>query len=210
MIDIYSLWRACLATMLFGTLACGSDDANDDGGDTAADSTGQPATTAPAEGSGGTTASAETSGGPASTGVAESSGGVDSTGAPACMTDVCTTYGAAVPAVAGQIVDQAAADPQFMAFFAPLVAEGPQAVMDFKTSLANFITDAYGCTTGAYTGPTMEMAHMGMGITQEQYDAFIGLIAGVLTTNGVPEADVNDCFAPPLVDPAFVATIVGQ
>lgn len=131
-----------------------------------------------------------------------------STGEPAC--DVCGTYGAAVPKVASDITDKAAADPMFMADFAPLVAEGAPAVQAFKDSLAAFISDAYGCTTGSYKGPTMEAAHAGLGITQAEYDAFIGLIAGVLTDNGVPEADVTGCFAPPLVDPAFAGTIIGK
>ena len=51
----------------------------------------------------------------------------------------------------------------------------------FKLSLANFISDAYGCTTGTYKGPSMEVAHKGMDITQKQYDDFVGLIAGELT-----------------------------
>ncbi|WP_181234259.1 hypothetical protein [Enhygromyxa salina] len=127
-----------------------------------------------------------------------------------CMTDVCATYGAAVPTVAGQIVDMAAVDPLFMDDFAPLVAQGPAAVDAFKASLANFISDAYGCTTDAYTGPTMEVAHAGMAITQEEYDAFLGLIVGVLSGAGVPDDDINFCFAPPLVDPTFAATIIGQ
>ena len=55
----------------------------------------------------------------------------------------------------------------------------------------------------------MEAAHTGLDITQEEYDAFIGLIVGVLTDAGVPESDITACFAPPLVDPDFVATIVG-
>lgn len=134
----------------------------------------------------------------------------DGDGDATCTTDICATYGAAVPAVAGMIVDTAAADPLFMDDFAPLVAEGQPAVDAFKLSLANFISDAYGCTSGAYTGPSMEAAHAGQGITQEDYDAFIGLIAGVLAGAGVPESDITLCFAPPLVDPAFAATIIGQ
>lgn len=130
--------------------------------------------------------------------------------APTCETDVCATYGSAVPTVASNIVDAAAADPEFSADFAPLVAEGSEAVDAFKTSLANFISDAYGCTTDAYTGPSMEAAHAGLDITQQEYDDFITLIAGVLADAGVPESDISLCFAPPLVDPAFSATIVGQ
>ena len=142
-----------------------------------------------------------------------SSGGADasSTGSAAvCETDICATYGAAVPTVSEQIVMTAAADPMFMDDFAPLVAQGDDAVQAFIDSLAAFISDAYGCTDGAYTGPSMEAAHTGLDITQDEYDAFIVLIAGVLADAGVPEDDINLCFAPPLVDPAFVATIVGQ
>src|SRR5262245_30925730 len=61
--------------------------------------------------------------------------------------DVCEDYSKAVPEVASDIVDAAAVDPEFSDFFAPLVAEGPKAIADFKISLANFISDAYGCST---------------------------------------------------------------
>ena len=195
-------------TMVVGAVllagACGGDDGDDmggeitgavdDGGDDGMQSTGAPA---------------DDDGGSGSTG-ADDDAADSSGGAMACQTDVCATYGAAVPMVASTIVDMAAADPQFMEDFAPLVAQGDAAVMAFKDSLAAFISDAYGCTTGAYTGPTMEAAHAGLGITQGEYDAFIALIAGVLADAGVPEDDINQCFAPPLVDPAFVGTIVGQ
>ena len=120
------------------------------------------------------------------------------------------TYGAAVPTVVSNIVDAAATDPMFMDDFAPLVAEGGDAVQAFKDSLTAFVSDAYGCSQGTYAGPTMEQAHTGMGITQQEYDAFIGLIAGVLADAGVPADDINLCFAPPLVDPAFASTIIGQ
>lgn len=197
--------------------ACGGDDDGDDTG--AVDSTGDTnsttnsttnttnSTTTPDD----STGPSESSGPAESSGPDESSGAADSSsGEAVCQTDVCATYGAAVPLVASQITDAAAADPQFEGFFAPLVAEGEEAVNDFKESLANFISDAYGCTEDEYDGPTMQEAHMGMNITQSQYDAFVALIAGILLDNGVPEDDVNLCFAPALTDPAFSATIVGQ
>jgi hypothetical protein len=56
----------------------------------------------------------------------------------------------------------------------------------------------------------MITAHTGMGITQAQYDDFVTMIAGILATDGVPADDINNCFAPVLVDPAFSATIVGH
>lgn len=146
-----------------------------------------------------------------STKASSGSTGSGSTGsAMADCTKICTTYGPAVPKVSSDIVDKAAADPEFKDFFAGLVAKGPAAVDAFKTSLANFISDAYKCSTGKYTGPSMAAAHTGLAITQKQYDDFIALIAGVLKTNGVPDADITGCFAPPLVDPAFSSTIVGK
>jgi truncated hemoglobin YjbI len=190
-------------------LACGSDDDGDDGnadessgGSAATQSTTDPTTTSQS--------TTNTTSMTTDSGSESESGGDSSSGEAVCMTDVCATYGPAVPTVAGAIVDQAATDPEFADFFAPLVAEGDDAVQAFKDSLANFISDAYGCTEGAYTGPDMPTAHAGMGITQMQYDDFIALIAGVLAGAGVPEDDINLCFAPPLVDPAFSAMIVGQ
>ncbi len=195
----------------FLTTACGDDGGGDDGASSSSTgaATSDP-TMDPTMDPGSSSGSTDPSG---SSGEAESSGGADesSTGGSAavCETDVCATYGAAVPAVSEAIVMQAAADPLFMDDFAPLVAAGDEAVQAFIDSLAAFISDAYGCTEGAYTGPSMEAAHTGLDITQEEYDAFIGLIVGVLTDAGVPETDITACFAPPLVDPDFVATIVG-
>lgn len=162
------------------------------------------------DGSGGSGATGgDASGGSASTGGASSSGGSGGS-ANACPVDLCSTYGAAVPDVVSAIVDDAAADPMFMADFAPLVAEGPAAVTAFKASLTNFITDAYKCTTGKYTGPGMVQAHTGMNITQGEYDAFLGIIVEKLKAAGVTDDHVSKCFAPALTDPAFAATIIGH
>lgn len=139
----------------------------------------------------------------------QTTGDTPTTGTPV-ECDVCGKYGAAVPTVAANITDKAAADPMFMADFAALVAEGTPAVDAFKLSLANFISDAYKCSTGLYTGPTMEAAHTGLAITQAEYDAFIGLIVEVLTEADVPGDEITACFAPTLTDPAFAATIIGK
>lgn len=177
------------AVAAIGALGAGCDDASNTGG------------------AGGATASSGSSSTKATTGATMTS---SSTGMAADCSKICMTYGAAVPKVSSDIVDKAATDPEFMPFFASLVAKGQPAVDAFKTSLANFISDAYKCSTGKYTGPSMVMAHTGLNITQTQYDDFIALIAGVLKDNGVPDADINGCFAPPLVDPAFSGTIVGK
>ncbi len=140
-----------------------------------------------------------TGGGSASTGDT----GVD------CST-LCADYGAAVPAVVDQIVADALADDRFVDDFTPLAEEGDARVATFKANLVNFISDAYGCTQGAYTGPSMEDAHTGQAITSEDYDAFVGLIAGSLQTKGVTAEYVTECFAPGLTAPALKASIVGQ
>jgi truncated hemoglobin YjbI len=114
--------------------------------------------------------------------------------------NVCGVYGAAVPAVTGLIVDAAATSPDFSADFAYVASRGPQAVDAFKTSLANFVSDAFGCTTGAYTGPSMVAVHTGMGITSEEYDQFVGLIANVMTQAGVSNEYIGTCFAPALTN----------
>jgi hypothetical protein len=49
-----------------------------------------------------------------------------------------------------------------------------------------------------------------MGITQQEYDDFVAIIAGVLGDNGVPNETIDTCFAPPLQDPSFAGTIIGQ
>ena len=124
--------------------------------------------------------------------------------------DICTTYGAAVPTLSANITNAAAVDPSFSDDFAPLVAKGQPAVDAFVVSLGNFITDAYGCTTGAYTGLDMPTAHAGMGITSESYDEFVGLIGEQAIITGITEDDLLTCFAPALVDPAFKAMFVDQ
>ena len=89
----------------------------------------------------------------------------------------------------------------------------------FKGRLAAFLVFVYGGPTEiTYTdGKTyegvqdMQAAHAGMAITSAQYDYFIAnVVVPALTTSGVPMDDVSSCFAPPVVDAAFKASIVGQ
>jgi hypothetical protein len=56
----------------------------------------------------------------------------------------------------------------------------------------------------------MKDVHTGMMITSQEYDDFVGLIAGVLADNGVPEEQITECFAPALLAPALKNDIVGQ
>ena len=143
--------------------------------------------------------------------------GDDSTGEPGnnlpedCDTDICAKYAASMPMVVKEIVAQASTDPEFEDDFAPLVAKGKEAVGSFEQSLANYLGNVYGCPDAPdYDGPTMEKAHAGMDITQQEYDDFLAIIAGVLADQGVPNDTVTTCFAPPLQDASFAGTIIGQ
>ena len=97
----------------------------------------------------------------------------------------------------------------------------------FKGKLAAFLVYVYGgpdhitYTDGkSYAGvQDMVAAHSGFGITAAQYDYFVAnIVVPALTKSGVPHGsggaaspdDVGSCFAPPLLDPAFKATIVAD
>jgi hypothetical protein len=57
----------------------------------------------------------------------------------------------------------------------------------------------------------MKAAHAGLAISSDQYDYFITeVVVPALAENGVPADDITGCFAPPVTDPAFKASIVGQ
>ncbi|MBC8133005.1 MAG: hypothetical protein H7X95_08500 [Deltaproteobacteria bacterium] len=92
-------------------------------------------------------------------------------------------------------------------------------VATFKGKLAAFLVFAYGGPTSitytdgkTYNGPQdMVAAHVGLNITSDQYDYFIGsVVVPALTSNGVTSADVSSCFAPIVTDAAFKASIVGK
>ncbi|MBN8229788.1 hypothetical protein JYK02_19945 [Corallococcus macrosporus] len=89
----------------------------------------------------------------------------------------------------------------------------------FEGKLAAFLVYAYGgpesiqYTDGkTYAGPqNMAAAHLGMAITNSQYDYFIAnMVVPALVDNGVTSADVSSCFAPIVTDAAFKASIVGK
>lgn len=84
----------------------------------------------------------------------------------------------------------------------------PEQVAAVEANLLDFLVMVYGGPNN-YKGKSMKDSHAGLEITQAQYDAFIGMVVvPALSKAGVPEADINNCFAPPVVDPAFVADIV--
>jgi hypothetical protein len=89
----------------------------------------------------------------------------------------------------------------------------------FKGKLAAFLVYAYGGPESitytddkTYSGlQDMAAAHVGLGITSDQYDYFVtNQVVPALTDNGVPADDVSSCFAPVLLDAAFKASIVGK
>ena len=94
--------------------------------------------------------------------------------------------------------------------FQDLAAAGSDRVEEFRANLAAFLVFVYGGPDN-YTGPTMEEVHTGLNITSEQYDYFVTeIIVPVLAADGVSDDDIANCFAPPVVDPAFKASIVGR
>lgn len=130
-----------------------------------------------------------------------------------CAGEMFDTYGEpAFLAVNDSIIDLAVAAPTSMlgTSFQDLAAEGGARVEAFRTNLANFLVLAYGGPNN-YTGPSMADAHANLGITQAQYDYFITeVVVPALADNGVPEADITECFAPPVTDPDFVGDIVTE
>lgn len=141
-------------------------------------------------------------------------GSSDADAAPAaCSAEMFDKYGVdAFLAVNDSVIELAVAAPtsEVGTSFQDLAAQGEDRVEEFRTNLANFLVMVYGGPAN-YDGPSMEDAHADLAITSEQYDFFVvNVIVPALADNGVPQADIEDCFAPPVVDPAFKATIVTE
>jgi Bacterial-like globin len=82
------------------------------------------------------------------------------------------------------------------------------AVAQVEANLLDLLIAVYGGPNN-YKGRDMKSSHAGLGITTAQYDAFIGqVVVPALQGAGVPQSDITSCFAPPVTDSAFVATIV--
>jgi hemoglobin len=79
-----------------------------------------------------------------------------------------------------------------------------------KKHLAELLVKVYGGPDN-YKGRDMETTHKGMKITSDQYDWFIGnVVVAALKENGVSDDDIKNCFAPPVTDTAFKASIIGR
>jgi Bacterial-like globin len=86
----------------------------------------------------------------------------------------------------------------------------PTGIARVEANLLDFLIKVYGGPDN-YKGESMEESHEGLNITSEQYDAFVGMIVvPSLQAVGVPADDITNCFAPPMVDPAFKASMVGK
>jgi len=148
----------------------------------------------------------------------EASGGSSGSGGKTSTETSCTTqmfdkYGVdAFIAVRDSIVEKAVAAPtdKLGDSFQNFVAQSPDRVAGFKDNLAAILVKVYGGPDD-YQGASMQSAHRGLNITSDQYDYFITeVVVPALSENGVPESDITECFAPPVTDPAFKASIVGQ
>ena len=129
-------------------------------------------------------------------------------GGGSCTTQMYGKYGAAAfTKVTDDLVKTAAADPTVGHYFAALTTSAD--VTAFEAGLDAFLVMVYGGPND-YTGPTMQVAHKGLKITSSDYDYFVGLIVKTLEADGVSDADVNDCFAPPVTAASFKASIVGM
>ena len=130
-----------------------------------------------------------------------------------CTEQMFEKYGTtAFLAVNNSIIDYAVAAPTSSVgtSFQDLAAAGTTRVEEFRGNLANFLVFVYGGPNN-YQGPSMEDAHEGLAITSDQYDYFVtSVIVPALTDNGVPMEDINNCFAPPVLDADFKASIVNQ
>ena len=171
---------------------------------------GSDTTTGATGGSSSTTTTATGTGGTASTSTASSTSSSSATGSTStggdCTTQMFAKYGEpAFLKVTHDLIALAAADPKVGQYFVGL--NTPAKVANFEDGLSKFLIMVYGGPNN-YKGKDMVTVHTGMKIASDDYDYFIGLIVKVLTQDGVAEADINACFAPPVVDPAFKATIV--
>lgn len=117
-----------------------------------------------------------------------------------CSSMMYAKYGAAAfTAVNASIISKAVA--------APTASVGTsfqgltqQQAMTLTTNLGAFLVVAYG-GPNTYQGKSMLAAHQGLNITEAQYDYFVSnVVVPALSENGVPTADIMNCFAPPVTE----------
>ncbi|HTQ07424.1 MAG TPA: hypothetical protein VMI54_26390 [Polyangiaceae bacterium] len=147
-------------------------------------------------------------------GMSGTSGSAGAAATTSCTTQMFDKYGAdAFVAVRDSIVTKALAAPtdklgdSFQVF---VTSASDDEVQAFKDNLAALLIQVYGGPQN-YMGRSMQEAHKGLGITSDQYDYFITeVVVPALSENGVSSDDISNCFAPPVTDASFKASIVGQ
>lgn len=79
-----------------------------------------------------------------------------------------------------------------------------------EANLLDFLIFVYGGPNN-YQGETMEESHTGLDITSEQYDAFVAMVVvPALQKVGVSGDDITNCFAPPVTDADFKASMLNR
>jgi truncated hemoglobin YjbI len=113
-----------------------------------------------------------------------------------CSQQMFTKYTAAgFTAVNNKIIEKALAAPTASVGGSFQALSAAQKTT-LSSNLAAFLIQAYGGPKN-YTGKSMKAAHMGLAITEAQYDYFImNAVVPALTESGVSMADVGSCFAP--------------
>jgi truncated hemoglobin YjbI len=141
---------------------------------------------------------------------ADNMGASGSSGAAGATQTMFDKYGLdAFVAVNDEIITRAAAadTSKLGDSFTKLDAAG---VEELRTNLAAFLVQVYGGPAN-YKGRSMAEAHAGLGITDAQYTFFVtDVIVPALKAKGVSDEDIQKGFAPPVLDPAFQASIVGK
>jgi hypothetical protein len=216
---------AGLTALIAGSVlvGCSSDDTTADPGTAGAAGTGDAGAAGAAGAAAGAGGSAAGAGGSAAGagGSAAGAAGGDGTGTGPAAGLLCKssgknafqTYGSAFGAVRDGIIGNVAAElgkggtPGFGPSFNSVAAD-PAKLAALEANLGDFLVFVYGGPNN-YKGQSMTDAHKDLAITQAQYDYFLtNDVVKALTDKGVPQKDIDTCFAPPLVDKAFVATIV--
>ncbi|MCU0701272.1 MAG: hypothetical protein MUC96_32580 [Myxococcaceae bacterium] len=152
-----------------------------------------PSTSDAGTGTGGGTAAAGGSAG-------GTAGGTGGGAAAPCSSMMYAKYGmAAFTAVNNSIITKAVAAPT-ASVGTSFQGLSQQQAATLTTNLGAFLVVAYG-GPNTYQGKTMLAAHQGLNITEAQYDYFISnVVVPALSENGVPTADIMNCFAPPVTE----------
>lgn len=137
------------------------------------------------------------------------------TGVPACSSQMYAKYQdagfKAVNSAIGKLALSADTSKLGDSFQTKIAAADANRQAEFSAHLLQFLEAAYGSTT-PYTGPTMTASHAKLEITRAQYDYFltdvvVPALKSVITDPN-NQTDIGACFAPVLMDPNVIKTVV--